>query len=80
MHPNLVRSILVALVAENRPEAMLNAVSVAGPTTTYEQVFQTVMQMENSNYIKLVYCQFPSIINVQLTLVGKEAVNKIPTP
>lgn len=80
MQSDLVKSILTALVMENRPEAMINAVSVAGPAASYEQVFQTVMQMENSNYVKLVYCQFPSIINVQLTLVGKEAANKLPTP
>lgn len=80
MHPDLARSILVALVAENRPEAMVNAVRVAGQTMTYEQVFQTVMEMENGNYIKLVYCQFPAVINVQLTLVGKDAALKLPTP
>jgi hypothetical protein len=73
MLPNLAQDILRALVAENRPEAMVNAVKVAGNTLTYEQVFQAVMEMENKNYIKLVYCQFPAVINVQLTLVGKNA-------
>ena len=66
--------ILRALVAENRPEAMVNAVKVGGNAITYEQVFQTVMEMENQNFVKLVYCQYPSVINVQLTLVGKAAV------
>ncbi len=76
MHADLTSSILAALIAENRPEAMVNAVKVAGDSMTYEQVFNTVMGMENSNYVKLVYCQFPSTINVQLTLVGIEAANK----
>lgn len=80
MLSDLPKNILSALVAENRPEAMVNAVKVAGHELTYEQVFQTVMEMENRNYIKLVYCQFPSVVNVQLTLVGKDAVHKLPTP
>ncbi|MBL7851871.1 MAG: hypothetical protein JNN04_13295 [Cyclobacteriaceae bacterium] len=80
MPPDLTRNILTALLAENRPEAMVNAVRVAGSALTYEQVFQAVMEMENRNYIKLVYCQFPAVINVQLTLVGKDAADKLSTP
>lgn len=76
MEPTLTQRILTALVAENRPEAMVNAVKVAGEAMTYEQVFNTVMGMENSNFVKIVYCQFPTIINVQLTLVGLGAANK----
>lgn len=76
MPSDLALDILRALVAENRPEAMVNAVKVAGNTLTYEQIFQTVMEMENKNYIKLVYCQSPAIINVQLTLVGKDAAHQ----
>lgn len=76
MASDLDRNILAALVAENRPEAMVNAVTIAQAHLSYEQVFQVVMEMENRNYIKLVYCQFPSVINVQLTLVGKEAANQ----
>ena len=80
MRQDLTKNILAALVAENRPEAMVNAVAVAGQALTYEEVFQTVMQMENNNYVKLVYCQFPSVINVQLTLVGKDAARSQPNP
>lgn len=80
MRQDLTKNILAALVAENRPEAMVNAVAVAGQALTYEEVFQTVMQMENNNYIKLVYCQFPSVINVQLTRVGKDAARSQPNP
>lgn len=76
MASDLDRNILAALVAENRSEAMVNAVTIAQAHLSYEQVFQVVMEMENRNYIKLVYCQFPSVINVQLTLVGKEAANQ----
>ena len=68
--------ILEALVAEGRPEAMVNAVRVAGTAASYEHVFSVVVDMENRNLIKLVYCQFPAVINVQLTLVGKEAANQ----
>jgi hypothetical protein len=76
MLPELAKDILRALVAENRPEAMVNAVKVAGNELTYEQIFQAVMEMENKNLVKLVYCQFPAIINVQLTLVGKNAAHQ----
>lgn len=71
---NLQQNILRALVAEGRPEAMVNAISVAGNELSYEEVFSQVMEMENSNYVKLVYCQHPQIINVQLTLVGYAAM------
>lgn len=70
---DLDQNILQALVAEARPEAMINAVKAAGPAYTYEQVFSTVIDMENRNYIKLVYCQFPLTINIQLTLLGRTA-------
>jgi len=73
---DLDQNILQALVAEGRPEAMVNAVKAAGPSYTYDQVFSTVMDMENRNYVKLVYCQFPLIINVQLTLIGHTAVKR----
>jgi hypothetical protein len=63
--------ILTALVAEGRPEAMVNAIQASGGET-YESTFASVMEMENKNYLKLVYCQFPTIINVQLTLVGRD--------
>jgi hypothetical protein len=76
MLSDLAQDILRALAAENRPEAMVNALKVAGNNLRYEQVFQTVMEMENKNYIKLVYCQFPAVINIQLTLVGKNAAYK----
>lgn len=56
---------------------MVNAVKTAGPSLTYEQVFKEVMDMENKNYVKLVYCQFPEVINVQLTLVGQAAAKHI---
>jgi hypothetical protein len=75
MSVNLEQSILRALVAENRPEAMVNAMKIAGAGASYEQVFGTIMEMENKNYVKLVYCQHPSLINVQLTLVGSAAAN-----
>lgn len=65
--------LLHALAAEDRPEAMANAMKFAG-SKNYESVFAAVMEMENKNYIKLVYCQFPTVINVQLTLVGKAAI------
>lgn len=67
------QNILRALVAEGRPEAMVNAVKVAGNAFTYEEVFSHIMEMENKNFVKLVYCQHPQIINVQLTLVGQSA-------
>lgn len=70
---NLDQTILRTLVAAGRPEAMINAVKAAGPAYTYEQVFSTIMDMENRNYVKLVYCQFPLTINVQLTRLGRTA-------
>lgn len=77
MTTNLQTDILQALVAEGRPEAMVNAVKIAGTGSSYEQVFQTIMEMENQNLVKLVYCQHPSIINVQATLVGHAVAKKI---
>lgn len=77
MSVNLEQNILRALVAENRPEAMVNAVKIAGSELSYEQVFAAIMEMENKNYLKLVYCMHPTIINVQLTLVGSAAVKKL---
>lgn len=72
----LQMSILQALSAEGRPEAMVNAVKIAGPGFSYENIFHTIMEMENNNLVKLVYCQHPSIINVQVTLVGQEAAKR----
>ncbi len=72
MMTSFERNLLHALAAEGRPEAMVNAIKFAD-SKNYEDVFTAVMEMENKNYIKLVYCQFPTVINVQLTLVGKEA-------
>jgi hypothetical protein len=46
---------------------------IAGPGESYEQVFESIMKMENQNLVKLVYCQHPAIINVQATLVGLAA-------
>ena len=66
-------NILKALVAVDRPEAMVNATKSADPEVAYETIFAAVMEMENKNYIKLVYCQAPTVINVQLTLVGRDA-------
>jgi hypothetical protein len=77
MSPELTRNILAALVAENRPEAMVNAMQVAGSSLAYEEVFRVVMEMENNNHVKLVYCQFPTLINVQLTRVGKDAAHRL---
>ncbi len=77
MSPELTRKILAALVAENRPEAMVNAMQVAGSSLAYEEVFRVVMEMENNNHVKLVYCQFPTVINVQLTRVGKDAAHRL---
>lgn len=71
---DIQQNILRALVAEGRAEAMVNAIKIAGNDLTYEEVFSLVMEMENRNYVKLVYCQHPQIINVQLTLVGQAAL------
>jgi len=71
---DIQQNILRALVAEGRAEAMVNAIKIAGNDLTYEEVFSLVMDMENRNYVKLVYCQHPQIINVQLTLVGQAAL------
>lgn len=70
---DLQNNILLALAAEGREEAMVNAIKIAGAGYTYEQVFTVVVEMENRNYVKLVYCQHPAIINVQGTLVGLAA-------
>ena len=74
---HIQQQILQALLSEGRAEAMVNAVKTAGPSLTYEQVFKEVMDMENKNYVKLIYCQFPEVINVQLTLVGQAAAKHI---
>lgn len=71
---DLQQNILQALVAEGRPEAMVNAVKFAGPGVSYEQVFAIILDMEGKNLVKLVYCQYPSIINVQATLVGQATI------
>jgi len=71
------QKILRALFSEGRSEAMVNAMQAAGGSETYETVFSVVMAMENRNYLKLVYCQFPKVINVQMTLVGRDAHIKL---
>lgn len=72
---DIQQNILRALVAEGRSEAMVNAVKIAGDQLSYEEVFALVMEMENRNHVKLVYCQHPQIINVQLTLVGQAVLS-----
>lgn len=71
---DIQQNILRALAAEGRAEAMVNAIKIAGNSLTYDEVFSLVMEMENRNHVKLVYCQHPQIINVQLTLVGQAAI------
>jgi hypothetical protein len=73
---DIERKILAALVAEGRPEAMVNAILASGGES-YASTFASVMDMENKNYLKLVYCQFPTIINVQLTLVGRDVYENL---
>ncbi len=73
---DIERKILAALVAEGRPEAMVNAILASGGES-YASTFDSVMDMENKNYLKLVYCQFPTIINVQLTLVGRDVYENL---
>lgn len=76
MSSTFEQDVLQALMTEDRPEAMVNAVKIAGPGQSFEEVFSAVMEMENKNYIKLVYCQHPTMINIQLTLLGLAAIQK----
>ena len=69
-------AILKALIGEGRPEAMINAMQPV-PNEDYENVFEAVLEMQNSNYIKLVYCTHPKVINIQLTRVGENAFQKM---
>ncbi len=75
---DIQQSILRALAAEGRSEAMVNAVKIAGPGFSFEEVFSIIMDMENRNLVKLLYCQHPAIINVQGTLVGLASAKSEP--
>ena len=70
-------SILTALGETGRPEAMINAMQAAGSDAAYEKVFEIVMGMEHKNFVKLVYCVHPNVINIQMTLVGESAYRLI---
>ena len=73
MAAKLETRILQVLVDEGRPEAMANAMKAAIPGETYDVVFETAIAMQNSDYLKILYCVFPSVVNVELTRVGQTA-------
>jgi len=73
MAASLETRILKVLVDEGRPEAMANAMKAAMPGETYDAVFETAIAMQNSDYLKILYCVFPSVVNVELTRVGQSA-------
>ena len=73
MAATLETRILQVLVDEGRPEAMANAMKAAIPGETYDVVFETAIAMQNSDYLKILYCVFPSVVNVELTRVGQTA-------
>lgn len=66
------KTILKFLVDLNRPEAMANAIEVLQRTLDYDHAFGIVNEMQNKNFIKIVYCVSPDVINVQLTRVGQQ--------
>lgn len=76
----LEHAILNALIQEGRPEAMINAMHVVAPNENYENVFEAVIAMQNKDYIKVVYCTHPNIINIQLTRVGETAFQSLINP
>jgi len=69
---NLERRVLKLLVDEGRPEAMANAMKAADGET-YDTVFETAIAMQNKDYVKILYCVFPNVVNVELTKVGQSA-------
>ncbi len=76
----LEHALLNALIQEGRPEAMINAMHAVAPNENYEAVFEAVIAMQNKDYIKVVYCTHPHIINIQLTRVGEVAFQNTKHP
>lgn len=73
MPANLETRILKVLVDEGRPEALANAMKAARAGEDYDLVFETAITMQNKDYLKILYCVFPSVVNVELTRVGQSA-------
>jgi hypothetical protein len=70
---NLETRILKVLIDEGRPEAMANAMKAIKEGETYDLVFETAIEMQNKDYLKILYCVFPGVVNVELTRVGQSA-------
>ncbi len=79
-YQEIEQKILNALIREDRPEAMINAMQAVAPNENYDNVFEAVIAMQNKNYVKVVYCTHPNVINIQLTLVGETAFQNTKHP
>ena len=66
------KEILGNLVALGRAGGMVNVIGVLN-SADYQEAFDIANEMQNSDWIKIIYCSFnANIINVELTLKGKE--------
>lgn len=66
--------ILQALNALDRPGAMFNVMkAISDYTTDYETGFSLANEMQNKDWIKIIYGSFTqNLVNVELTLIGQQ--------
>lgn len=67
-------AVLKALVELGRPGAMFNVMKAIGDyTTDYETGFALANEMQNKDWIKIIYGSFTqNLVNVELTLIGQQ--------
>ena len=71
------KEILGNLVVLGRTGGMVNVIGVL-KGATYQEAFDIANEMQNSDWIKIIYCSFnANIINVELTLKGKKIFEMI---
>lgn len=64
--------VLKHMVELRRPEPMANVMEILNHQIDYQEGFDLANEMQNKDFIKIIYCVFPNVINVQLTLIGKK--------
>ena len=74
--------ILSNLVGLGREGGMCNVIAIVkNQTSEYQMAFNIANEMQNLDWIKIIYCSFQAnIINVELTLKGKQEYSRREHP
>lgn len=64
------------MVEFGRPEPMANIMELFNHQIDYQPGFDLAHEMKNKNFVKIIYCVFPNVINIQVTLIGKQEHEK----